>query len=38
MNMATLMREICAQGLAHKPVSVRFVLEQSNACNPLQMA
>jgi hypothetical protein len=38
MNMATLMREVCAQGLAHKPVSVRFALGQSNDCNPLQIA
>jgi hypothetical protein len=36
--MATLMREVCSQGLAHKPVSVRFPLDQLSARNPLQMA
>jgi hypothetical protein len=38
MNMATLMRDVCSQGLAHKPVSVRFPLAQPSACNPLQIA
>lgn len=38
MNMATLMRDVCSQGLAHKPVSVRFPLAQPSVCKSLQMA
>jgi len=38
LNVATLMREVCAQGLAHHPISVRFPLEQPNTEKPLQKA
>ena len=38
MSIATLMRNVCSQGLAHKPVSVRFPLNQTSAYKPLQMA
>ncbi|EIJ33659.1 IS66 family transposase [Thiothrix nivea] len=38
MDMATLMRYVCSQGLAHKPVAVRFPLGQVCTRKPLQMA
>ena len=38
MSTATLMRDICSEGLAHKPVSVHFPLDQANPAEPLKIA